>query len=185
MPERTNLTVAKICHELANYLSVLNFIREDIVNEKEFDKVELVKTIELLTHTMDFFRNIYSDNINYKSMILALKQICSLKGIVLSGCDDMLVNINEKVKCVVYGLLYTIIKISKTEDVVNVSKNKNNIVISLPQGRTLPRTVSEVFSETIVDDDIFNVFANYINEKAERNGYGIKATDNEIVVWKK
>ncbi len=183
MNQHTNLTVAKICHEMANYLSVLNFIREDIEHTATPEIQEMIKNIELLTYTIEFFRGIYSDKINIDALISAIHKIYNKKGIVAPALNDIVAQHNGK--AAICGLLYVIMKVSKPGDIVKINHNEDKIVISIPEGRNLPTNVSVALSEKVIEDDIFNVFVNYVKELAAQDGYGIELKNQEVIVWKK
>ena len=48
-------TVARLCHEIANSLSVIKFLQEDIDSSENYEIKELFKNIDLMVYTMDFF----------------------------------------------------------------------------------------------------------------------------------
>ena len=183
MSQRINLTVAKICHEMANYLSVLNFIREDIKNTQTPEVQEMMKNIELLTCTMEFFRSIYSDKINPNILEAAINKIYDSKGIDVLGFNY--IELPNNVKGAICGLLYIIMKVSKPGDIVNIANNTNKIAVSIPENRNLPSNVSTALSKKVVEDNIFNVFVNYVKELAKTDGYGIELKNQEVIVWKK
>lgn len=187
MNQNTNLTVAKICHEMANYLSVLTFIKEDIADNATDDEQEMFTNIELLTHTMDFFRSIYSDNINSEAIINVLENIYSLKGLHLSISYGALNLLSEKVRGAVCAVLYTIMKTAKPRDTVAVYKKTNDIVIDVPQNRMLSNGVKDALSANSVDNNVFNILINYAKSIAASDGYAITLNGNlnQVVIWKK
>ena len=178
----TNLTVAKICHEMANYLIILNFIREDIEDSGQPEVMEMLHNIELMTYTMDFFRNIYTDNINPDALMTDIEKICAIKGVNISIIDDII--LTENVKIIVCGILYIIMKVLEHGDTVNITKNVDKITVVIPGTRNLPLSVSRALSKN-VDDDIFNVFVNYINALANLYEYKIELINQEVIIWKK
>ena len=182
MNKDTNLTVAKICHEMANYLSVLNFIKEDIASNTTGDVREMFKIIELLTHTMDFFRNVYADNIDSNTVINVLKKIYLLKEINLFLPSD---NISGKIQGAICCVLYTIMKSSKSGDIVSVSNVGNKVVINMPADCLLPVEVNKALSSDI-PNNAFNILVNYAKSIARLDGYEIKIEDNlkQVVIWK-
>ena len=72
---------------MANYLSVLNFIKEDVEGTATGNISEMCKIIDLLTCTMDFFRNVYADNIDSKAVIDALKKNIPSEGNKSFHCE--------------------------------------------------------------------------------------------------
>ena len=176
------MTVAKICHEMANYLSVLNFIKEDIASNTTGDVREMFKIVELLTYTMDFFRNVYADNIDSKTLINALKKIYLLKEINLFMSSD---NMPEKIRGAICCVLYTIMQSSNSGDIVSVSNVGNKVVINMPKDSILPTEVNKALSSDI-SNNAFNILVNYAKSIARLDGYEIRIEDNlkQVVIWK-
>lgn len=172
---------------MANYLSVLNFIKEDIADNVTDDVKEIFTNIELLTHTMNFFRSIYSDNINSEAVINALEKIYSLKGLHLSISDDAFNLLSEKVKGAICAVLYTIMKIAKLGDTVAVYKKTNDIVIDIPQNRMLPNGVTDALSANSIGNNVFNILVNYAKSIAASDGCAITfdSNVNQVMIWKR
>ena len=173
MNQITQLTVAKICHEMANHLSIIKFLQEDLAEHNSPELKELLRTVDLLSLTMDFFRNIYSAKIDFPTLFETLKKICNLKGICLSDPYDIIQSLPENLQNAISGILYTIMKVSKPGDVVKVSGNFSMIIVDAPRGKALPKTVTTALEGNFVKDDIFNIFVNYTKYLANLDGYKI------------
>ena len=173
MNQITQLTVAKICHEMANHLSIIKFLQEDLAEHNSPELKELLRTVDLLSLTMDFFRNIYSAKIDSVSLFETLKKIYNLKGISLSDPYTIVQSLPENLQNAISGILYTIMKVSKPGDIVKVSGNFSMIVVDVPKDRALPKNVSASLEETSVNDDIFNIFVNYTKYLADLEDYKI------------
>jgi len=180
-----NLTVAKICHEMANYLSVLSFIKEDIAGNATGNIEELCKTIDLLTYTMDFFRNVYADNADSKAEINALKKIYLLKDINLFiSSDNGLYSLPNRVQKAICCILYTAMKSSKSGDIVTVSRAMDKFVINIPENTNLPTEVNNALSGTL-PSNVINILINYAKNIASLEGYKIRLEEssNQVVIW--
>lgn len=180
-----NLVVAKICHEMANYLSILNFIKEDIADNATNDIREMLKIIELLAGTMDFFRNIYSDSSDTESLINTVKKIYLLKDVKLQFPCETIYSIPEKVKNALCGILYTIVKSSRPGDVVTVSGSTHKILIDMPKNRAFPIEVRNALSHDAIKDNVFNILVNHAKRLANSEGYEIKLSFDlkQVVIW--
>ena len=186
MNKDTNLTVAKICHEMANYLSVLNFIKEDVEGTATGNISEMCKIIDLLTCTMDFFRNVYADNIDSKAVIDALKKIYHLKAINLFiASNNGIYSLPGKVQGAIYCILYAIMKSSKSGDIVVASRSTDKFVIKLPENRSLPADANEALTES-TQNNVSNILVNYAKSIASPEGYKITLDDNfkQVLIWK-
>lgn len=186
MEKDTNLTVAKICHEIANYLSVLNFIKEDTTASATCDLGEMYKIIDLLAYTMDFFRNVYTDNIDSKAVINSLKKIYLLKDINLFiTSESSMHSLPEKVQGAICCILYTIMKSSQSGDIVAVSSATDKFIINIPENINLSTEASKALSGT-TQSNAFNILINYAQNIASLEGYKIKLEDNsrQVVIWK-
>ena len=182
MANNTKLTVAKICHELANYLSIIQFMKEDIATNTE-EIQELIKIIDTLTYTMDFFRNIYSDNTDSNAIIDDINRICNIKGIKIVFAENLTETIPDNIKNSIFGIVYQIIKVSKKDDVIKISGTNDKIFIKIPEYRAFPTGVANALLYENVTDDIFNVFINYVKNIAIADGYNIVLDDyNQQVV---
>ena len=185
MNQTTQLTVAKICHEMANHLSILKFIQEDLADFDRPEIKEMLKTIDLLSITMDFFRNIYSPKIDPVAVSKDLQQIYDLKEIEISDPDGVLQSVPENLQSAIDAILYTIMKNSKPGDIVKVSKSDNGIILEIPTGRALPQNILNAFVKTPVADDIFNIFVNYAKHLASLDGFKILNEEDQIIFAEK
>lgn len=176
----TQLTVAKICHEMANYLSILKFYQDDLnhLNQKEIQEVS--KLIDLLSHTMSFFRNIYSPKIDSNSLSEDLKKIYKLKELEISDSNGILKDISENLQNVVSGVLYLIMKVSKPSDVVKISGDLSEIILEIPSGRKLAKNITDAILSN-VSDDVFNVFINFIKHLASLERSEITISKDNII----
>lgn len=178
------LSVAKICHEMANHLSVMKFLQEDLGNSDVHEVKELLKIVDLLTFTMDFFRNIYTASSANSDIKKILLNIFKLKGIILSDNENSLSNNFENVLC---GILYIIMKNCKSGDEIKLSKIEEIIFITIPEGRSLSENIVNAFNNSL-DDDVFNVFVNYIKELANLENLKInienKNKNLRVKIWK-
>ena len=182
------LSVAKVCHEMANHLSIMKFLQEDLANSDVDEVKELLKTIDLLTLTMDFFRNIYANSGGISSVREILINIFKIKDITLLDNENVLSDLSNNFENVLCGVLYIIMKACKTGDEITVSKIGKNIFVAIPEGRALSKNVIDAFNNS-VDEDIFNIFVNYIKKLANLENLEINLeTENKnlrVKIWKK
>ena len=171
---------------MANYLNVLNFIREDIAGNATHDLSEMYNVIDLLIYTMDFFRNLYTDITDAKAVIDALKKIYLLKDINLFISDaNSMYSLPGKVQGAICCILYTVMKSLRLGDIVTVSSATDKSIINIPENINLPTEVHKALSET-TQSNAFNILINYAKNIASLEGYKIKLEDNskQVVIWK-
>lgn len=184
------LTVAKVCHEMANHLSIMKFIQEDLVFSQCPEVKELMSSVDLLTLTMDFFRSIYApfDGVSY-DIYKTLSDILRLKEISVVDDTGIILNLPGGVKNIVCGILYCIIKVSKQKDVIKLSGTLNNILIESPQNRSVSKVTYDTFNSGSLESNVFNIFENYIKYLASLNKVEVSIeTENgnqKVRVWKK
>lgn len=180
------LTVAKLCHEMANSLSVMKFLQEDIDASQNHELKELFKTVDLLTYTMDFFRRIYSLSENSIQVNGILLDILQSKNISLIGNLNIFSNASPIFDNVICGILYICMKACREADSILIEETGEKIVISV-SNRTLPQEVVKALQGTDVTENIFNTFALYIKNLAKLNHIDIISDINpnniSITLW--
>lgn len=190
--KHTRLTVAKICHELANHLSVIQFLRDDLSERKDDEFMELCRGIDCLSLTLRFFRNIYLSNGDVECLVNIVIDLFKATQLVLSDKNNILRNIvNSPKEKVVCGALYIMMKTCKIGDEISIDRVGNNgyeIVIQ-SVGRTLPSGAIAALSDNDVQEDVFNVFVMYIKDTARLAGLNLKIdkTFNDflrMLIWK-
>ena len=169
---------------MANHLSILKFLQEDLADSDIPEVKEILKTIDLLSVTMSFFRNIYSPKVDSIAVSKDLKKIYDLKEIKISDPDEILQIVPENLRSAIDAILYTIMKVSKPGDVVGVSRNNDEIILELPVERYLPQNVCAALCEASVDDDIFNIFVNYAKHLASLDNFKILNNENQVAFIK-
>lgn len=174
-------TAAKICHELANHLSAVQFVCEDLVESSEETK-ELLHSIRLLSLTLRFFRNIYAISGHTESLYDIMFDIALSKQIVIKDEDRLLIasNIDYNRERVICGLLYIASKSCKSNDEMIISDDdgKGIIVRVKNKDRMLPSDIENAFRHNVKEDSV-NVFAIYLKHLATSVGLviGIEPTD--------
>ena len=188
----TKLTAAKICHEIANHLSVLKFLQEDLKSSYNCEADEIINIVDLLTATMDFFRNIYSTTGSISNISKIITDIYRLKKITIenNGCFYDFESTNEE--NIICGMLYVVMKSCKSADTVSINFEKNLWIIKIKnKNRKFSDAIFNAINNDEVDEDIFNVFVLYIKKFALESGYSIltdeDATDGflRVKIWKK
>lgn len=187
----TKLTAAKICHEIANHLSVMKFLQEDLKSSYIYEVKELLGTVDLLTATMDFFRNIYSASGSISSTSKVITEIYKLKGVVLKGSEFFYNFESSDEENIICGMLYIIIKSCKSGDVVSINREKMSWVITIKnKNRRFPEAVLSAINNREVLEDIFNVFVLYVKQLAMESRYDMLADEDDeeflrVKIWKK
>lgn len=185
----TKLTVAKVCHELANHLSILAFIKEDLSNSDQPEVKEIVDTVDILMSTMDFFRNIYATKVDPSAVLASIEKIYEQKGIKIFDTNGVFMSLTDNLQNAISGILYLIMKVSKPGDVVDVSRKPFGVMIDLPRGRMLQKNVSDTLTEQEVESNVFNVFANYLKYFLDSEGCKVTTEmavlNQRIMIWKR
>lgn len=183
-----NFTVARLCHEMANSLSVMKFLQENIAPSENNEIQELFKHIDLMTYTMDFFRNIYSSSVNTVRINDVLFSILNLKNISLNGDIDVFSKISIVFSNIICGILYIYIKSCRASDSIILKKDNDKIIISI-ENRTFPFETIKAFQESSIEENIFNTFILYIKHLAKSHDILIKSNfdsnNTTIVLWNK
>ncbi|MDR1391118.1 MAG: hypothetical protein LBI95_01975 [Holosporales bacterium] len=181
------LTVAKLCHEMANHISVMKFIQEDLENAGIHGSKDLLESIDLLVQTMDFFRSMYATSeksSNIRNILLALLK---LKNINLLDKDEIFNSLSFECESVVCGIIYVLMKLCKSGNAISVSGGTDRIKIGFEDEKTIPESICETLNNDFLEENVFNIFISYIKELAISSGIEIIADfDNGYVqVWKR
>ncbi|GHT88616.1 hypothetical protein FACS1894113_1450 [Alphaproteobacteria bacterium] len=172
----TKLTVLKICHEIANCLSIIKFLQDDIPLSNATEANDFIKNIDLMSHTMDFFRNAYSMTIQPASTLNAIRNICNLKDIKLQIDPELLPNnSNATLMNGVFVLLYICTKISKSGDeiVVGGDQNPEHIIINNANSMQIPSDVVDALNNETSNCSIFNIMSIYAKELLRSVNYNV------------
>jgi len=181
-------TVAKLCHEIANSLSVIRFLQEDIDSSENYEIKELFKNIDLMVYTMDFFRNIYSYSGKKPKINEILFNILSLKNISLNGDINIFSEISADFDNIICGLLYICMKVCKSSDCITLKKDNDKIILNV-SNRTFPQETIKAFQEPNIEENVFNTFILYVKYLAK--SYGILIDSNfesnniKLTLWNK
>ena len=172
----SNFTVAKICHEMANHLSVLKFIQEDLQSENPALSNEIRRSLDLLINTLDFFRSIFVESTEPIRVYDILLKIARLRDIgikVESNYDDF-----EDIHAIISALIYIIIKTCKRGDIVNITEDYPHVInISVSNQRLVSDVTITSLNEN-VQPNSQNILLVYIKEMLSKKGYNIIAQNN-------
>lgn len=173
---------------MANSLNVIKFLQEDIFPSENDTIKELFQNIDLMTYTMDFFRNIYTSSESRGRINEKLLNILKLKDISLIGDIDILLNISPVFENIICGILYICMKSCKASDNVILEKNNDKIIIQL-SNRTFPQETQKAFQEPDVEENVFNVFVLFVKYLAKSHDILIHAefdsNNIKITLWNK
>ena len=190
----TKLTAAKICHEIANYLSIMKFLEEDLRPSCHNDDLKmLLDNVDLLTYTMDFFRNLYASSKQKTGVGDVVFNIYKLKGISLIGSEKVFQSFsNPNEESMLACILYIIMKSCRHGDEVSIAFD-NNLGVSIEitaSIASLPSSILYAINSDDCEEDIFNVLAKYAKQLANLEKYCMSTNDSVpnnlgIKIWKK
>ncbi|MDR3030944.1 MAG: hypothetical protein LBU35_00990 [Holosporales bacterium] len=183
----TKLTAAKICHEIANYLSVMKFLQDDIRPSNTPEAIELIKSIDLLSYTMDFFRSVYTGSVQNSNVLGIIKNICRLKNISLIAPTDIMETISGDLTNAIGIVLYIIMKICKPGDKITIKRSSDSFFIEKDNSTTISQNVINAINDNSCEEDIFNILAKYAKESFTSINYKISIeTDSmlKVKIWK-
>ncbi|MDR0942398.1 MAG: hypothetical protein LBM19_02145 [Holosporales bacterium] len=172
----TRLTVARVCHEIANHLNAIKFLCDDESELRSEDLKELFNDLNLLSYTMSFFRGIYSGG-SAVDTLDAVLGVAKLKNISISDKNNVLTEfVVSNSKTSILGILYLIIKVCKSQDVIVISyRTSEPIKISVDKQRVFPEAIYLAFNDNLLQENVFNVFALYVKDLAKEQGFEISA----------
>ncbi|MBQ8651329.1 MAG: hypothetical protein IJ481_02260 [Alphaproteobacteria bacterium] len=172
----SNFTVAKICHEMANHLSVLKFIQEDLQSENPALSNEIRRSLDLLINTLDFFRSLFVESpepIRVYDILLKIARLRDIGIKVESNYDDF-----EDIHAIISALIYIIIKTCKRGDIVNITEDYPHVInISVSNQRLVSDVTITSLNEN-VQPNSQNILLVYIKEMLSKKGYNIIAQNN-------
>lgn len=187
----TQFTAANICHEIANYMSVIKFQQEDILEKIEngitfMDSAEqLFNNIDNTILMMDFFRNLYSPSDSRNEVSKLALKICKQKGVkVLNFTPEFEESFTStKVEKTVAGILFLITRVNNGKFNVVFSIVDKAIVMDIKgcvgavQRRFIKMLNTDINDE---DKEAFNIIAYYVKKLLAYDKLTIK-TDDKIV----
>ena len=177
------LTVAKLCHELAGPLSIMKFLQEDLAESKNYEVKELLKSLDLLIYTMDFFRLVYSSTSSLELKNNLLK-ILEAKQIKLKDDSEVLLETSSNLIC---GILYLVTKSCKPNDIIVIEQDKQTTTITA-DNRAFPTEVEAAFNNNQANQNVFNIFVLYLKQIAKTENLEIASDSKEnrikVKIWK-
>lgn len=172
---------------MANYLSIMQFLKEDMEDFGSCDLNELNATIDLMTYTMDFFRNLYSSEGGRSKISSTLQKIFALKKVELACNGEFFDGIAPELDNVICGVLYICLKVCKPCDKVTLQNERGVIYIKL-QNKSLSSQIIDAIQNAATSENIFNTFALYVMNLAKRCDITIRSdfSSNNIMIdlWK-
>ena len=162
----------------------MKILQDDVCLVSSLETTEFIKNIDLLSYTMDFFRNIYSNSRQNSNQFEDIKNICKLKDIELSVSRRFIdkklpVNVMNSI-CII---LYIFIKISKTKDIINVDFINNCILIEKSGSANVSNGIKNALNKNTCREDIFNILAKYAKDLLNSVRYNVNMiTEPKLVV---
>ncbi|MDR1365292.1 MAG: hypothetical protein LBJ42_01745 [Holosporales bacterium] len=185
----TNFAIAKLCHEMANRLGVISFLREDLADKAE-ELAEFFSQIDLLTHVMSFFREIYSVSETTSDLIKIVLNIAKLNGINAQYDEGIICKISTMGSLRFFaGILYMLLKVCKPGDTVVITEDRRIIAVTIDAPRRLHNAVCAALNDESVAEDVFNTFALHVKALANRQGIKISTDLSEydaarVNIWR-
>ncbi|MDR2458577.1 MAG: hypothetical protein LBD43_00565 [Holosporales bacterium] len=183
------LTVANLCHEMANHLSVITFFREDLADKTD-DLSKLFVRIDLLIQVMIFFRGMYSTSGTIADMTEVVLSIANFQRIHINDTTNAICKFSTTKEANFFaGILYILLKICKPEDTITIAENCRFTIVTIDATRKLHNSVCMAFNEESTEEDIFNIFALHVKRLAHCQGFGLLTDFDEhgsvrINIWK-
>lgn len=190
----SSMLISKVCHDLANTLSTIVFIKEDINDGTIDDKTgikELINSTENLSLRLSFFQNIVVSGKHIKSLYDILTDLCNKHNIKFEIQDLITQNedhpfYEENIIC---GIIYMLVSAGIKQQSFNTIKlmfSNNKIVINVPDLSidNVPSDILDVTSIDPIQPSIVNIFAVYIRNLFTTYRYTafLKAMDGVSIV---
>ena len=161
---------------MANHLSVLKFIQEDLQSENPALSNEIRRSLDLLINTLDFFRSLFVESpepIRVYDILLKIARLRDIGIKVESNYDDF-----EDIHAIISALIYIIIKTCKRGDIVNITEDYPHVInISVSNQRLLSDFTITSLNENLQQNSQ-NILLVYIKEMLSKKGYNIIAQNN-------
>lgn len=180
-----------ICHEMANYMSIIKFLQEDILDEikngsNSVDSMnQLFDNVENAILSMDFFRNLYSSSESKNEISKIILKICEKKGLKISNFTEQLQDplFSANVEKAASAILFLITKMNNSKFCITLSIVDKAIIIDVrgcageAQRHFIKMISTDINSE---NKNTFNIVAHYARILLSLDKLTIK-TDNKIV----
>mgnify|MGYP001056809221 CR=1 FL=1 len=185
--ENTKLTVAKLCHEISGYLSVIKFIEYDVKSEVDNENVKALFTeVDNIVSILEFFRSLYSVGDARGKILDHVYNIYKNKGISITKQDNILNNCNDGYdETILAGILYLTSKLCKKNSHVNVRPDGELFVVEASD-IMFASNIFEALCDDNVEKNIFNILAKYVRSliNAKKYKIAVDALSNSNVIIK-
>jgi glycyl-tRNA synthetase beta subunit len=187
--DTVKLTVAKLCHEMANHLSVITFIKEDLAGETD-ELDELSMRTDLLTYVMEFFRGMYSTSGTITDMTEVVLSIANFQRVRISDSANAMCKFSITKEANFFaGVLYIVLKICKPGDTITITESHRFTTVTIDTPRKLHSSICMAFNDETAVEDIFNIFALYVKKLASNQGFKLSTDLDEheaarVNIWK-
>jgi hypothetical protein len=176
-----SLAVSKVCHEIANYLSVIKFIQDDIKNSNLSEMDELLTNIDMIEQTLKFFRSVYTSFND--DLTLSISSLYSLKNIkIIDECNVLEETVCTRISNIICGILYIFMKSCKKNDSVLITKDNIFVCrVSFDRvGLSLPQSIINAFKDVNAEPNAFNIFCKYLQKLARDESLHLSISENEV-----
>ncbi|MDR1488649.1 MAG: hypothetical protein LBI26_02830 [Holosporales bacterium] len=175
---------SNICHEIANSISVIKFVEEDVsllLNSRDNSLGEvlqlLFQNVDSLINSMNFFRDLYSLSSSNKEIIQTVVKMYEYKNVKISGTNSKTLELitNSRVEKIVAAVLFVVLKLSnKGNKVIFDIPNNDSIIINVKKYSPEFKTeVIKILNQELTPD-VFNVIGYYVRCLAQTEEYEIR-----------
>lgn len=185
----TQLAVTNMCHEIANRMSIIKFLQEDVVSDFKNGVLSEDSLEGLFAHiddailSMDFFRNLYSPSESKNEILKISLKICEKKDIKIVNFTTQFEESfsSSNVGKAIAAILFFLTKINNSKFSVIFSTIEKAIIMDI-RGCTgeLQKRLIAMLNANEDDENTFNTIAHYIKSLLLTDKLFIK-TDNKIV----
>ena len=187
--EKGELLVSKICHDLANSLTKIALIKENLIDgtcSAEVGIKDLIESIDMLNLYFEFFRNITIQAQHIKNLYSILISICKKNGIDLSMQYNKCQSIEhsyceENIICgILYILVYHAIRMKSFNKLDVIFACDSKIIIHIPNilKNDLPQDIDDLITMDAILPNATNILAIYIKDIMSKNHYAAYINDS-------
>ncbi len=172
----TQLTVAKLCHEMAKYLSILKFLEEDFKDQNATNLNELFNNIDVSINVLDFFRTIYTTTDQPQILLKSIAELYASRNIKLIGTCNLFDF--DKVYGIC-GILYILMKSCKSNGSVCIDSDHEKTLTLTSHECYINQTIIDALNGSTNSPNAINVFALYTKKLLESESYEILLDQTE------
>ncbi len=181
---------SNICHEIANCISAMKLLEEDMVAEMKYERcssallMQLFDNLDKLTLTMEFFRNLYPASNSKNDILKTAYEICKRKKVkILPSLSDISQSIGKhSIEKTIAVILFILSKSNNKNLEVTISASNSSATIDIKgQSSEFHKYLTDILNKnTDEDTNLSNILVYYIKQLLKPDKIVIK-TDSKIV----